>query len=145
MRWKKKKALFTGDHVMGWSTTVIAPPDGNMGDYMRSLEKLLARDDVILYPTHGAPIPDPEPFVHAYLLHRRIARGTNCQRALARSADTISAIVARLYPGITLLALISGSGADGAGASGTSDRSRKGGAGRAEVYRLAAPLSRYAF
>jgi glyoxylase-like metal-dependent hydrolase (beta-lactamase superfamily II) len=48
-----EKALFTGDHVMGWSTTVVAPPDGDMGAYMRSLEKLIARRDKILYPTHG--------------------------------------------------------------------------------------------
>jgi glyoxylase-like metal-dependent hydrolase (beta-lactamase superfamily II) len=95
----EEKALFTGDHVMGWSTTVIAPPDGNMGDYMRSLEKLLARDDVILYPTHGSPISDPEPFVHAYLVHRRM-REAQVASSLARGADTIAAIVARLYPGL---------------------------------------------
>jgi glyoxylase-like metal-dependent hydrolase (beta-lactamase superfamily II) len=60
---EQEKALFSGDHVMGWSTSVIAPPDGNMADYTRSLEKLIARKDRILYPTHGAPIEDPAPFL----------------------------------------------------------------------------------
>ena len=49
-------ALFTGDHVMGWSTSVVAPPDGDMGDYLASLRKLMARDDAILWPTHGGPV-----------------------------------------------------------------------------------------
>ena len=52
------RALFTGDHVMGWSTTVVAPPDGDMADYMASLEKLMARDDVIYHPTHGEPVTE---------------------------------------------------------------------------------------
>lgn len=53
---REEKTLFTGDHVMGWSTSVIAPPEGDMGDYLASLEKLLARDDARYLPTHGAPI-----------------------------------------------------------------------------------------
>ncbi|OFX00229.1 MAG: MBL fold metallo-hydrolase [Alphaproteobacteria bacterium RIFCSPHIGHO2_12_FULL_63_12] len=68
-------ALFTGDHIMGWATTVIAPPDGDMADYFDSLDKLLARDDVIYYPTHGAPIENPKPFVRAIRTHRRIRDG----------------------------------------------------------------------
>ena len=67
---KEEKALFTGDHVMGWSTTVVAPPDGDMGDYLASLKKLLARDDAILWPTHGGPVRDPKTFIAAYLAHR---------------------------------------------------------------------------
>ena len=55
----EEQALFSGDHVMGWSTSVIAPPDGDMGQYLASLEKLMARDDRILYPTHGSPIASP--------------------------------------------------------------------------------------
>jgi glyoxylase-like metal-dependent hydrolase (beta-lactamase superfamily II) len=92
----EEMALFTGDHVMGWSTSVIAPPDGNMGDYMRSLEKLMARGDAILYPTHGSPITEPQPLLRAYLAHRRMreAQIANC---LAQDDDTIKAIVARLY------------------------------------------------
>jgi glyoxylase-like metal-dependent hydrolase (beta-lactamase superfamily II) len=84
---------------MGWSTSVIAPPDGNMGDYLRSLEKLIPRDDAILYPTHGSPIPDPEPFLHAYLIHRRM-REAQIAGCLPRGTDTIAAIVAKLYAGL---------------------------------------------
>ena len=85
----EEKALFTGDHVMGWSTSVIAPPDGNMGDYMRSLEKLIARDDAILYPTHGSPIAKPGPFLRAYLTHRRM-REAQIADCLARGRDTVA-------------------------------------------------------
>ena len=56
----QERALFSGDHVMGWSTSVIAPPDGEMGAYLQSLERLIARNDAILYPTHGSPITDPQ-------------------------------------------------------------------------------------
>jgi glyoxylase-like metal-dependent hydrolase (beta-lactamase superfamily II) len=68
---REEKALFTGDHVMGWSTSVIAPPDGNMKDYMESLDLLLSRDDEIYWPTHGTSIKDPKNFVRAYIDHRR--------------------------------------------------------------------------
>jgi glyoxylase-like metal-dependent hydrolase (beta-lactamase superfamily II) len=83
---------------MGWSTSVIAPPDGNMGDYLRSLEKLIARGDAILYPTHGSPIAEPASLLRAYLTHRRMreAQIANC---LARDG-TIDAIVTRLYAGL---------------------------------------------
>ena len=66
----EERTLFTGDHVMGWSTTVITPPDGDMRAYCASLEKLLRRDDAIYRPTHGGPITEPRPFVEAYLAHR---------------------------------------------------------------------------
>jgi len=59
---------------MGWSTSVIAPPDGNMGDYLRSLEKLLGRDDATFLPTHGPAITDPKPFVGAFIVHPGSAR-----------------------------------------------------------------------
>jgi glyoxylase-like metal-dependent hydrolase (beta-lactamase superfamily II) len=68
----EEKALFTGDHVMGWSTTVVAPPDGDMGEYLESLDLLLARDDRIYYPTHGPPIETPKRFVRAVKAHRRM-------------------------------------------------------------------------
>jgi glyoxylase-like metal-dependent hydrolase (beta-lactamase superfamily II) len=90
------KALFTGDHVMGWSTSVIAPPDGNMGDYMRSLEKLIARQDATLYPTHGSPIAGPERLLRAYLAHRRM-REAQIAACLERQDENIAGIVARLY------------------------------------------------
>jgi glyoxylase-like metal-dependent hydrolase (beta-lactamase superfamily II) len=94
-----EKALFTGDHVMGWSTTVVAPPDGDMGDYMRSLEKLIARRDDILYPTHGSPIVAPRSFLRAYLSHRRM-RESQIGRALMRGRDTVPALVETLYAGL---------------------------------------------
>ena len=67
----EERALFTGDHIMGWSTTVVSPPDGDMGQYMQSLQKVADRRDAILYPTHGGPITDPTPFLDAYAEHRR--------------------------------------------------------------------------
>jgi len=92
-------SLFTGDHVMGWSTTVVAPPDGDMGAYMRSLEKLIARRDKILYPTHGSPIINPAPFLRAYLSHRRM-RETQIGRALQRGHDRVPMLVQTLYAGL---------------------------------------------
>ncbi|HRO04403.1 MAG TPA: MBL fold metallo-hydrolase, partial [Terricaulis sp.] len=82
----EENALFPGDHVMGWSTTVISPPDGDMDDYLASLEKVRDRDYETLWPTHGPPIRDVRPFVQAYIDHR-----------LAREAQ----IVARLKAGDT--------------------------------------------
>ncbi len=64
------RALFTGDHVMGWSTTVVSPPDGDMRAYIDSLRKVQGRADGSLWPTHGAPVDDPGPFLQAYLDHR---------------------------------------------------------------------------
>ena len=58
-------ALFSGDHVMAWSTTIVAPPDGAMGDYMASLAKLQARDDRVYWPGHGGPVVNPARFVRA--------------------------------------------------------------------------------
>jgi glyoxylase-like metal-dependent hydrolase (beta-lactamase superfamily II) len=78
---------------------VVAPPDGDMGDYMRSLEKLIARHDHILYPTHGSPIAKPRPFLRAYLSHRRM-RETQITRALQRGRDTVPALVETLYAGL---------------------------------------------
>jgi glyoxylase-like metal-dependent hydrolase (beta-lactamase superfamily II) len=95
----EERALFTGDHVMGWSTSVIAPPDGNMGAYMNSLEKLIARQDPILYPTHGSPITDPAPLLRAYLAHRRM-REAQIAASLEKGIDAIPALVARLYAGL---------------------------------------------
>jgi glyoxylase-like metal-dependent hydrolase (beta-lactamase superfamily II) len=95
----EERALFTGDHVMGWSTSVIAPPDGNMGDYLASLEKLTARDDRILYPTHGSPIIGPREWLSQLIAHRRM-REAQILDAMRRNADAIPAMVERLYPGI---------------------------------------------
>jgi glyoxylase-like metal-dependent hydrolase (beta-lactamase superfamily II) len=68
---KEEKALFSGDHIMGWSTTVISPPDGHMGDYFASLEKIRARGFSTIWPTHGPPITSVAPFIDAYIAHRR--------------------------------------------------------------------------
>lgn len=93
---REEKALFTGDHVMGWSTTVVAPPDGDMAAYMASLRKLHARNDKMLWPTHGGPIRDPKPFLEAYIEHR-LGREKQIIASLGDGIDTIPEIVARLY------------------------------------------------
>ncbi|HEY2444735.1 MAG TPA: MBL fold metallo-hydrolase [Rhizomicrobium sp.] len=93
---ERESALFTGDHVMGWSTTVVAPPDGDMAAYRASLEKLLCRDDRVLWPTHGGPIRDPKPFLHAYLDHRA-EREAQILACLRDGVRLIPDIVARLY------------------------------------------------
>lgn len=66
----EENALFSGDHIMGWSTTVISPPDGDMNDYLASLEKVRDRDFDTLWPTHGPPVREVRPFVEAYIAHR---------------------------------------------------------------------------
>lgn len=95
----EEKALFTGDHVMGWSTTVVAPPDGNMTAYFSSLAKLQARDDVILYPTHGAPIREPKPFLAAYYEHRK-GREAQVLSAIKDGLVTIPEMVAHMYAAV---------------------------------------------
>jgi glyoxylase-like metal-dependent hydrolase (beta-lactamase superfamily II) len=69
---KEEKVLFCGDHVMAWATSVIAPPDGNMGQYFASLRLLLERDDDIYHPAHGPARRDPKSLVRAYLVHRKM-------------------------------------------------------------------------
>jgi glyoxylase-like metal-dependent hydrolase (beta-lactamase superfamily II) len=68
---REQKALFTGDHVMGWSTSIISPPDGDMAAYMNSLGLLLERNDDAYWPTHGPRIDDPKALVRAFIEHRR--------------------------------------------------------------------------
>ncbi|MGE5200850.1 MAG: MBL fold metallo-hydrolase [Acidobacteriota bacterium] len=95
----QERVLFSGDHVMGWSTSVIAPPDGNMGDYMRSLAKLLAREDAAYFPTHGPAISDPQAFVQAFIDHRRDREAAILAR-LAEGDTEIPAIVRAVYVGL---------------------------------------------
>jgi glyoxylase-like metal-dependent hydrolase (beta-lactamase superfamily II) len=64
--------LFSADHVMAWATTIVAPPDGAMGDFMASVEKLLARDDRIFFPGHGGPVTEPQSFLRGLRTHRRM-------------------------------------------------------------------------
>ena len=92
-------ALFSGDHVMGWSTSVIAPPDGDMGDYLASLEKLKARGDRIFYPTHGSPIPAPADWLEQLIAHRRM-REAQILAALGQGAHTVLALAEKLYPAL---------------------------------------------
>jgi len=95
----EEKTLFTGDHVMGWSTTVVAPPDGDMGDYLASLDKLLARDDVRYLPTHGAPIERPKPFVRAIRTHR-LMRDAQIIEQIRQGRARIQEMVPRIYADI---------------------------------------------
>ena len=92
----EENALFTGDHVMGWSTTVVTPPDGDMTQYMASVKKLMARSDAVLYPTHGAPVTDPKPFLAAYLEHR-LDRERQILACIREGLPTIPQMVARMY------------------------------------------------
>lgn len=94
-----ENALFSGDHVMAWSTTIVAPPDGSMADYMASLALLLDRDEARYWPGHGGPVTQPRRFVRALLQHRRSREAAILERV--RAGDrTIAAIVPRLYAGI---------------------------------------------
>ncbi len=90
------QALFTGDHVMGWATTVVTPPDGSLTDYLVSLTGLLDRADIIYYPTHGAPILEPKKLVQAILDHRH-TRDQQILRELKRGSRNIMEIVAVIY------------------------------------------------
>ncbi len=92
----EENALFSGDHVMGWSTSVIAPPDGDMAAYMASLDRLRSRGEDVYWPTHGPPIRDPGPFVEAFVAHRQ-ERERQILACLRRGQGTIRDMVAVLY------------------------------------------------
>lgn len=96
---KEENALFSGDHVMGWSTTVVAPPDGDMADYIASLDKVIGRDFATLWPTHGAPITDPAPFLAAYREHR-MERERQVLNRLSSGDRTIADMVPVLYAAV---------------------------------------------
>jgi len=91
--------LFTGDHVMGWSTTVVVPPDGDMAAYMASLEKLRQREDRIYYPAHGGAVTNPAQLVRGLIGHR-MQRENQILRLVGESARGIPDIVAKAYPGL---------------------------------------------
>jgi len=93
--------LFSGDHVMGWSTSVIAPPDGDMAAYMASLDKLLHRRDAVYWPTHGPAITEPHAHVRAFIAHRR-EREAGILECLAAGIGRVDAMVERLYVGLSL-------------------------------------------
>ncbi|ODP39372.1 MBL fold metallo-hydrolase [Sphingomonas turrisvirgatae] len=92
-------AMFTGDHIMGWSTSVVAPPDGDMGAYMASLDKLLGREDRIYYPAHGKPVEKPQRLVRGMMGHRKQREG-QILRLLGTGVGAIPAMVERMYVGL---------------------------------------------
>lgn len=94
-----ENALFSGDHVMGWSTTVVAPPDGDMTDYMASLDAVIARGFSTLWPTHGAPVTEPAPFLAAYRAHR-LDREAQVLARLKAGDRTIAEMVPVLYAAV---------------------------------------------
>jgi glyoxylase-like metal-dependent hydrolase (beta-lactamase superfamily II) len=96
---KESRALFSGDHVMGWSTSIVSPPDGDMGAYVRSLEKLLTREDAVYYPAHGPAVEEPRKLVRGLILHRR-QREAGILAQLRAGQGSITAIVANLYQAI---------------------------------------------
>jgi glyoxylase-like metal-dependent hydrolase (beta-lactamase superfamily II) len=96
---EEEKALLCGDHVMAWSTSVIAPPDGHMGDYLASLRKLLGRNDEVYWPAHGPPIRTPHALVRAFIAHRMMRRAAVIER-LKEGPHTVSNLVARIYRGL---------------------------------------------
>ncbi|MCY4342962.1 MAG: MBL fold metallo-hydrolase [Gammaproteobacteria bacterium] len=93
---RESKALFTGDHVMGWSTSIISPPDGDMGAYMASLDRLLERDDAVYWPTHGPCIDDPKPHVRAFIEHR-LARERQIIACVGKGVHRIEEMVPIMY------------------------------------------------
>ena len=109
---EQENALFPGDHVMGWSTTVVAPPDGDMDAYLASLEAVIARGFSTLWPTHGPPVTDVPPFLAAYRAHRLereaqiLARLQAGDRAIGDMVPVLYAAVdRRLWPAASLSVL----------------------------------------
>jgi glyoxylase-like metal-dependent hydrolase (beta-lactamase superfamily II) len=96
---KEANALFVGDHVMAWATTIVAPPDGAMSDYMASLHKLAKRSEQTYFPGHGPAIGDANRFVNYYILHR-MAREASILHRLGKGATDIPTIVRAIYIGI---------------------------------------------
>jgi glyoxylase-like metal-dependent hydrolase (beta-lactamase superfamily II) len=96
---ESERALFSGDHVMAWATSVIIPPDGRMRDYVASLEKLLLRDDAQYWPGHGGGLVSPHRMVRALIHHRRL-REAAILAALDKGPAKIPSLVAAIYQGL---------------------------------------------
>ena len=96
---KERKILFSGDHVMGWATTLISPPDGDLGSFMNSLEKLSIREEVIYYPGHGKPLKEPRKMVLAQIKHRR-DRERQILNSVSKISRTPAEIVDDVYVGL---------------------------------------------
>jgi glyoxylase-like metal-dependent hydrolase (beta-lactamase superfamily II) len=95
----EEAALLSGDHVMAWSTSVVAPPDGSMRAYMDSLDKLRGRGETTYWPGHGGPVVEPQRYLRALIHHRR-QREASILNALANGPQTIPALVAKVYVGL---------------------------------------------
>jgi glyoxylase-like metal-dependent hydrolase (beta-lactamase superfamily II) len=96
---REENALFSGDHVMGWSTSIVAPPDGSMSDYMQSLEKLRTRPEQIYWPGHGGPVRDPQRYLRA-LIHHRHQREAAILSRIGAGDTLITEMVERIYEGL---------------------------------------------
>ena len=92
-------ALFTGDHVMGWSTSVVSPPDGDMTDYMTSLQKLQEREDRVYYPAHGPAVDKPRQLVRGMMGHRR-SREKQILKQIGEGRTRITEMVPQMYKGV---------------------------------------------
>lgn len=88
--------VFTGDHIMAWATSIVAPPDGSMNQYMDSLDKMLARDDRLYFPGHGGPVTSPKRFVRGLKTHRKMREGAILER-LSKGDETIPEMVSQIY------------------------------------------------
>ncbi len=95
----QENTLFSGDHIMGWATSVVIPPDGDMGDYLDSLEKVKSMGFDILRPTHGPAITDVGPFIQAYIDHR-LAREAQVLAAVKAGYSSVMDIVKAIYTDI---------------------------------------------
>jgi glyoxylase-like metal-dependent hydrolase (beta-lactamase superfamily II) len=93
---EQEQALFSGDHVMAWSTSIVAPPDGSMAQYMASLETLRERTDAIYWPGHGGPAEAPQSLVRSLINHRR-AREAAILTAISEGRHTIALVVEKVY------------------------------------------------
>ncbi len=119
---KESDLLFAGDHVMAWSTTIVAPPDGAMSDYMASLEKLARRSEPLYLSGHGAPIPQAQRYVQ-YLIRHRQGREASILHRLGKGAADIPTVVKAVYIGLDPR-LVGAAALVGAGASRRHGRAR---------------------
>jgi glyoxylase-like metal-dependent hydrolase (beta-lactamase superfamily II) len=96
---EEERALFSGDHIMGWSTTVVSPPDGDMADYMRSLQLLIDRDDAVYYPAHGPQVDKPQQLARGMKGHRK-QRERQILKLISGSVGAIPDMVFEMYKGV---------------------------------------------
>ena len=97
--WEEGRALFSGDHVMGWATTLISPPDGDLGAFRASIARLRKREEGVYYPGHGGPVREPAALLDHILAHRA-AREAEIVAALARGPARVAGLVAAIYVGV---------------------------------------------